>query len=163
VNLYVTLFEEFSILSSDFHLAILFLVMQFILTGLTVYCDSLLNADSPLLFSLLQAGPLAAYYKLPLHRVLVVSVYVLIIFLGATLYGGLTSLLYEFQAYDDTDLPCGVLRLQPKGGYGRHNGLVNLTVVCLVIFSICVSKVYKGKTMCTSVLFKSTNRKVAGL
>lgn len=43
------------------------------------------------------AGPLAAYYKLPLHRVLV--------------------------AYDDTDLPCGVLRLQPKGGYGRHNGL----------------------------------------
>uniref|UniRef100_A0ACD5WM35 Uncharacterized protein n=1 Tax=Avena sativa TaxID=4498 RepID=A0ACD5WM35_AVESA len=46
------------------------------------------------------AGPLAAYYKLPLHRVLV--------------------------AYDDTDLPCGVLRLQPKGGYGRHNGLKNV-------------------------------------
>uniref|UniRef100_A0ACD5XLJ3 Uncharacterized protein n=1 Tax=Avena sativa TaxID=4498 RepID=A0ACD5XLJ3_AVESA len=43
------------------------------------------------------AGPLAAYYKLPLNRVLV--------------------------AYDDTDLPCGVLCLQPKGGYGRHNGL----------------------------------------
>ncbi|TVU47053.1 hypothetical protein EJB05_06631 [Eragrostis curvula] len=43
------------------------------------------------------AGPLAAYYKLPLNRVLVV--------------------------YDDMDLPCGVLRLQPKGGYGRHNGL----------------------------------------
>ncbi|XP_014756218.1 peptidyl-tRNA hydrolase, mitochondrial [Brachypodium distachyon] len=43
------------------------------------------------------AGALAAYYKLPLNRVLV--------------------------AYDDTDLPCGVLRLQPKGGYGRHNGL----------------------------------------
>ncbi|XP_044970986.1 CRS2-like protein, chloroplastic isoform X2 [Hordeum vulgare subsp. vulgare] len=43
------------------------------------------------------AGALAAYYKLPLHRVIV--------------------------AYDDTDLPCGVLRLQPKGGYGRHNGL----------------------------------------
>uniref|UniRef100_A0A453DDN9 Peptidyl-tRNA hydrolase, mitochondrial n=1 Tax=Aegilops tauschii subsp. strangulata TaxID=200361 RepID=A0A453DDN9_AEGTS len=42
------------------------------------------------------AGALAAYYKLPLHRVIV--------------------------AYDDTDLPCGVLRLQPKGGYGRHNG-----------------------------------------
>ena len=64
-----------------------------------------------------------------------VSVYVLT-FLGATLYGFLTSLLYEFQAYDDTDLPCGVLRLQPKGGYGRHNGLVNLTVksvMCLVI------------------------------
>ncbi|KAE8773503.1 Peptidyl-tRNA hydrolase, mitochondrial [Hordeum vulgare] len=43
------------------------------------------------------AGALAAYYKLPLHRVVA--------------------------AYDDTDLPCGVLRLQPKGGYGRHNGL----------------------------------------
>jgi hypothetical protein len=89
-------------------------------------------------FSLLQAGPLAAYYKLPLHRVLVVSVYVLI-FLGATLYGDLTLLFYEFQAYDDTDLPCGVLRLQPKGGYGRHNGLVDLTVyVCHVILFICV-------------------------
>ncbi|CAL4914379.1 unnamed protein product [Urochloa decumbens] len=42
-------------------------------------------------------GPLAAYYKLPLNRVLV--------------------------AYDDMDLPCGVLRLQPKGGFGRHSGL----------------------------------------
>uniref|UniRef100_A0A804LK81 Peptidyl-tRNA hydrolase, mitochondrial n=1 Tax=Zea mays TaxID=4577 RepID=A0A804LK81_MAIZE len=42
-------------------------------------------------------GPLAAYYKLPLNRVLV--------------------------AFDDMDLPCGVLRLQPKGGSGRHNGL----------------------------------------
>ncbi|KAJ1297144.1 hypothetical protein BS78_01G355500 [Paspalum vaginatum] len=41
-------------------------------------------------------GPLAAYYKLPLNRVLV--------------------------AFDDMDLPCGVLRLQPKGGFGRHNG-----------------------------------------
>ncbi|KAL6902083.1 hypothetical protein ACP4OV_004959 [Aristida adscensionis] len=43
------------------------------------------------------AGPLAAYYKLPLNRVLV--------------------------AFDDMDLPCGVLRLQHKGGYGRHNGV----------------------------------------
>ncbi|RCV44824.1 hypothetical protein SETIT_9G405500v2 [Setaria italica] len=42
-------------------------------------------------------GPLAAYYKLPLNRILV--------------------------AFDDMDLPCGVLRLQPKGGFGRHNGL----------------------------------------
>uniref|UniRef100_A0A0E0L6N6 Uncharacterized protein n=1 Tax=Oryza punctata TaxID=4537 RepID=A0A0E0L6N6_ORYPU len=42
-------------------------------------------------------GPLAAYYKLPLIRVLV--------------------------AFDDRDLPCGVLRLQPKGGYGHHNGI----------------------------------------
>uniref|UniRef100_A0A453DDP5 Peptidyl-tRNA hydrolase, mitochondrial n=1 Tax=Aegilops tauschii subsp. strangulata TaxID=200361 RepID=A0A453DDP5_AEGTS len=48
------------------------------------------------------AGALAAYYKLPLHRVIV--------------------------AYDDTDLPCGVLRLQPKGGYGRHNGLLKSVI-----------------------------------
>uniref|UniRef100_A0A0D3A9D0 Peptidyl-tRNA hydrolase n=1 Tax=Brassica oleracea var. oleracea TaxID=109376 RepID=A0A0D3A9D0_BRAOL len=44
-----------------------------------------------------QSGPLAAYYKLPLNRVLVV--------------------------HDDTQLPCGVLRLQEKGGHGCHNGL----------------------------------------
>ncbi|XP_015582638.1 peptidyl-tRNA hydrolase, mitochondrial isoform X1 [Ricinus communis] len=42
------------------------------------------------------AGPLAAYYKLPLNRVIVL--------------------------HDDMDLPCGVLRLQPKGGHGSHNG-----------------------------------------
>uniref|UniRef100_A0A1J3DNL8 Peptidyl-tRNA hydrolase, mitochondrial n=1 Tax=Noccaea caerulescens TaxID=107243 RepID=A0A1J3DNL8_NOCCA len=43
------------------------------------------------------SGPLAAYYKLPLNRVLVV--------------------------HDDMQLPCGVLRLQDKGGHGCHNGL----------------------------------------
>ncbi|XAR59941.1 Aminoacyl-tRNA hydrolase [Bertholletia excelsa] len=43
------------------------------------------------------AGPLAAYYKLPLNRVVVF--------------------------HDDMDLPCGVLRFHPKGGHGRHNGL----------------------------------------
>ncbi|KAG6632688.1 hypothetical protein CIPAW_13G176100 [Carya illinoinensis] len=42
-------------------------------------------------------GPLAAYYKLPLNRVLVF--------------------------HDDLDLPCGVLRLHHKGGHGSHNGL----------------------------------------
>lgn len=42
-------------------------------------------------------GPLAAYYKLPLSRVLVI--------------------------HDDMTLPCGVLRLQDKGGHGSHNGL----------------------------------------
>ncbi|XP_040993227.1 peptidyl-tRNA hydrolase, mitochondrial isoform X2 [Juglans microcarpa x Juglans regia] len=41
-------------------------------------------------------GPLAAYYKLPLNRVLVF--------------------------HDDLDLPCGVLRLHHKGGHGSHNG-----------------------------------------
>ncbi|KAI3823177.1 hypothetical protein L1987_04609 [Smallanthus sonchifolius] len=43
------------------------------------------------------SGPLAAYYKLPLSRVVVF--------------------------HDDMDLPCGVLRLQPKGGHGSHNGM----------------------------------------
>lgn len=43
------------------------------------------------------SGPLAAYYKLPLNRVLVF--------------------------HDDMDLPCGVLRLQPKGGHWSHNGM----------------------------------------
>lgn len=43
------------------------------------------------------SGPLAAYYKLPLNRVVVF--------------------------HDDMDLPCGVLRLQDKGGHGSHNGL----------------------------------------
>ncbi|KAL0558640.1 hypothetical protein IC582_003217 [Cucumis melo] len=43
------------------------------------------------------AGPLAAYYKLPLNRVLVF--------------------------HDDMTLPCGVLRLQHNGGHGYHNGL----------------------------------------
>lgn len=42
-------------------------------------------------------GPLAAYYKLPLNRVLVF--------------------------HDDMGLPCGVLRLNDKGGHGSHNGL----------------------------------------
>ncbi|KAA3479190.1 peptidyl-tRNA hydrolase, mitochondrial-like [Gossypium australe] len=41
-------------------------------------------------------GALAAYYKLPLNRVIVF--------------------------HDDMDLPCGVLRLQDKGGHGSHNG-----------------------------------------
>ncbi|KAL3828869.1 hypothetical protein ACJIZ3_017671 [Penstemon smallii] len=43
------------------------------------------------------SGPLAAYYKLPLNRVLVL--------------------------HDDMGLPCGVLRLHPKGEHGSHNGL----------------------------------------
>ncbi|KAJ8759982.1 hypothetical protein K2173_010838 [Erythroxylum novogranatense] len=42
-------------------------------------------------------GPLAAYYKLPLSRVVVI--------------------------HDDMTIPCGVLRIQPKGGHGSHNGL----------------------------------------
>lgn len=42
-------------------------------------------------------GPLAAYYKLPLNRVIVF--------------------------HDDMDLPTGVLRLHHKGGHRSHNGL----------------------------------------
>ncbi|XP_047977510.1 peptidyl-tRNA hydrolase, mitochondrial-like isoform X1 [Salvia hispanica] len=43
------------------------------------------------------SGPLAAYYKLPLNRVLVL--------------------------HDDMTLPCGVLRLNPLGNHGCHNGM----------------------------------------
>ncbi|XP_068638267.1 peptidyl-tRNA hydrolase, mitochondrial [Aristolochia californica] len=43
------------------------------------------------------AGPLAAYYMLPLNRVVLI--------------------------FDDLNLPCGVLRLHPGGGHGGHNGL----------------------------------------
>ncbi|GAB2264972.1 hypothetical protein Dimus_000043 [Dionaea muscipula] len=43
------------------------------------------------------SGPLAAYYKMPLNRIVVF--------------------------HDDMELPCGVLRLQPRGGHGSHNGL----------------------------------------
>ncbi|KAK3204883.1 hypothetical protein Dsin_018929 [Dipteronia sinensis] len=43
------------------------------------------------------AGPLAAYYKLPLNHVIVF--------------------------HDDMGLPSGVLRLQNNGGHGGHNGL----------------------------------------
>ncbi|WJZ87996.1 hypothetical protein VitviT2T_007335 [Vitis vinifera] len=43
-----------------------------------------------------QVGPLAAYYKLPLNRMVVF--------------------------HDDKSLPCGVLCLHHKGGHGSHNG-----------------------------------------
>ncbi|PKI35343.1 peptidyl-tRNA hydrolase, mitochondrial isoform X1 [Punica granatum] len=76
----------------------------------TVHCKALFGQgfvdDAPVILAKPQTymnlsgestGPLAAYYKLPLNRVLVF--------------------------HDDMDLPCGVLRLQPKGGHGSHNGL----------------------------------------
>ncbi|XP_022148094.1 chloroplastic group IIB intron splicing facilitator CRS2-B, chloroplastic-like [Momordica charantia] len=42
-------------------------------------------------------GPLAAHYQIPLRHILLV--------------------------YDEMSLPNGVLRLQPKGGHGHHNGV----------------------------------------
>ncbi|XLU55566.1 hypothetical protein S245_050214, partial [Arachis hypogaea] len=51
-------------------------------------------------FSGESVGPLAAYYQVPLRHILVV--------------------------YDEMSLPNGVLRLQPKGGHGYHNGLKNV-------------------------------------
>ncbi|KAL1313783.1 chloroplastic group IIB intron splicing facilitator CRS2-B, chloroplastic-like [Arachis hypogaea] len=47
-----------------------------------------------------QAGPLATYYQVSLRHILLV--------------------------YDEMSLPNGVLRLQPKGGHGYHNGLKNV-------------------------------------
>ncbi|KAK2361719.1 Chloroplastic group IIB intron splicing facilitator CRS2-A, chloroplastic [Trifolium repens] len=51
-------------------------------------------------FSGESVGPLAAYYRVPLRHILLV--------------------------YDETSLPNGVLKLQPKGGHGHHNGLKNV-------------------------------------
>ncbi|KAG4937719.1 hypothetical protein JHK85_052638 [Glycine max] len=51
-------------------------------------------------FSGESVGPLAAYYQVPLRHILLV--------------------------FDETSLPNGVLRLQPKGGHGHHNGLKNV-------------------------------------
>ncbi|KAL6507519.1 Chloroplastic group IIB intron splicing facilitator CRS2-A, chloroplastic [Orobanche gracilis] len=48
-------------------------------------------------FSGKSVGPLAAYYQVPLRHILLV--------------------------YDEMTLPNGVLRLQPKGGHGHHNGM----------------------------------------
>ncbi|GLT76502.1 hypothetical protein SLA2020_481550 [Shorea laevis] len=76
----------------------------------TVHCKALFGQgfvdDAPVLLAKPQtymnlsgesAGPLAAYYKLPLNRVIVF--------------------------HDDMTLPRGVLRLQDRGGHGSHNGL----------------------------------------
>ncbi|KAG2325285.1 hypothetical protein Bca4012_039774 [Brassica carinata] len=52
-------------------------------------------------FSGESVGPLAAYYQIPLHHILMI--------------------------YDDMGLLNGVLRLQPKGGHSHHNGLKNVT------------------------------------
>ncbi|XP_058091488.1 chloroplastic group IIB intron splicing facilitator CRS2, chloroplastic-like [Magnolia sinica] len=48
-------------------------------------------------FSGESVGPLASYYQVPLRHILVV--------------------------YDEMSLPNGVMRLQPRGGHGHHNGL----------------------------------------
>lgn len=76
----------------------------------TVHCKAVFGQgfvdDAPVLIAKPQtymnlsgesSGPLAAYYKLPLSRVIMI--------------------------HDDMTLPCGVLRLQDKGGHGSHNGL----------------------------------------
>ncbi|KAJ6792047.1 chloroplastic group IIB intron splicing facilitator CRS2, chloroplastic [Iris pallida] len=48
-------------------------------------------------FSGESVGPLAAYYQVPLRHILLI--------------------------YDEMSLPNGVMRLQPKGGHGHHNGV----------------------------------------
>ncbi|XP_031261690.1 peptidyl-tRNA hydrolase, mitochondrial isoform X2 [Pistacia vera] len=76
----------------------------------TIHCKAIFGqgfvGDAPVLLAKPQTymnlsgestGPLAAYYKLPLNRVIVF--------------------------HDDMNLPCGVLRLHSTGGHGRHNGL----------------------------------------
>lgn len=62
--------------------------------------------EAPLLLAKSQAymnfsgesvGPLAAYYQVPLRQILLI--------------------------YDEMSLPNGVMRVQPKGGHGHHNGV----------------------------------------
>lgn len=48
-------------------------------------------------FSGESVGPLAAYYQVPLRHILLI--------------------------YDEMSLPNGVMRVQPKGGHGHHNGV----------------------------------------
>ncbi|KAF4363287.1 hypothetical protein F8388_001828 [Cannabis sativa] len=52
-------------------------------------------------FSGESVGPLAAHYQVPLRHILL--------------------------AYDEMSLPNGVLRVQPKGGHGHHNGVKSVT------------------------------------
>ncbi|KAF5759176.1 putative aminoacyl-tRNA hydrolase [Helianthus annuus] len=56
------------------------------------------NKQPPKAKFLRKVGPLAAYYQVPLRHILLV--------------------------YDEMSLPNHVLRLQPRGGHGYHNGLV---------------------------------------
>uniref|UniRef100_A0A0A9EY86 CRS2 n=1 Tax=Arundo donax TaxID=35708 RepID=A0A0A9EY86_ARUDO len=60
----------------------------------------LLKPQSYMNYSGEAIGPLAAYYQVPLRHILLI--------------------------YDEMSLPNGVLRLQRKGGHGRHNGLQNV-------------------------------------
>nr|XP_025661087.1 chloroplastic group IIB intron splicing facilitator CRS2-B, chloroplastic [Arachis hypogaea] len=60
----------------------------------------LAKAQTYMNFSGESAGPLATYYQVSLRHILLV--------------------------YDEMSLPNGVLRLQPKGGHGYHNGLKNV-------------------------------------
>lgn len=60
----------------------------------------LVKPQSYMNFSGESVGPLAAYYQVPLRHILLI--------------------------YDEMSLPNGVLRLQPKGGHGHHNGVKNV-------------------------------------
>ncbi|XP_065877085.1 chloroplastic group IIB intron splicing facilitator CRS2-B, chloroplastic-like [Euphorbia lathyris] len=60
----------------------------------------LVKPQSYMNFSGESVGPLAAYYKVPLRHILLI--------------------------YDEMSLPNGVMRLQPKGGHGHHNGVKNV-------------------------------------
>ncbi|KAL5563676.1 hypothetical protein UlMin_033423, partial [Ulmus minor] len=65
-------------------------------------------------------GPLAAYYKLPLNRVLV-AIPLINLYCA---YSYLFSNCYFFCVFMmDMNLPCGVLHLHDRGGHGSRNGL----------------------------------------
>ncbi|KAB5561124.1 hypothetical protein DKX38_006081 [Salix brachista] len=71
------------------------------------------------MFYFVVVGPLAAHYKIPLRHILLI--------------------------YDEMNLPNGILRVQPKGGHGHHNGRGELlTNDLLVSFSHSPSKECDG-------------------
>ncbi|KAH9616681.1 hypothetical protein KSS87_018362 [Heliosperma pusillum] len=69
-------------------------------------------------------GPLAAYYKVPLRHILLVCT--LAAFLMLHKQDG-TGPKATKGVYDEMSLPNGVLRIQPKGGHGHHNGVKSVT------------------------------------
>lgn len=91
--------------------------------------------DLSFLLIILKVGPLAAYYQVPLRHILLVCLLIPSHRLTKLINGFRWQLIgiivdnicypdLPTKVYDEMSLPNGVLRLQPKGGHGHHNGYV---------------------------------------